>query len=184
MSVFPSYDVPILTTHGKGKSAMKSVIRLFAATSVALALSSALPADAAPEGVTLNAARISAADAAGVAKFYEAAFGLQEIRHFTLPSGLEVVLNFGATPEAAKENPTPQIVISQRANDSTPDPFAHLIFNVTDINATAAAITAAGGKIQQKPRKFGMTSILIALALDPAGNRIEMIQQPRKLKKN
>jgi hypothetical protein len=30
-----------------------------------------------------------------------------------------------------------------------------------------------------EPRAFGNTGIVIAIAVDPAGNRIELIQRPR-----
>ena len=55
-------------------------IRVLAMTAAAVALSSALPAAAAPPGVSLNAARVGAVDVAADEKFYEAAFGLREVR--------------------------------------------------------------------------------------------------------
>jgi predicted enzyme related to lactoylglutathione lyase len=156
-------------------------IRLLALTAAAAALSSALPAAAAPPaGVSLNAARVGAVDVAADEKFYQAAFGLHEVRRFEFPGGVEVLMNFGATPDAAKTNSAPQIVIMQRKSDATDDPIPHLIFTVTDIKATVAALKAAGGKMDGEPREFGKTGIMIGMAIDPAGNRIEMIQQPKK----
>ena len=89
-------------------------------------------------GIALNAARIGAADVAALAKFYESAFGLQEVRRFEFPGMLEILLNFGDTAAAAKANQSPQIVIMHRDSDATKDPMPHLIFNVTDIGATVA----------------------------------------------
>jgi predicted enzyme related to lactoylglutathione lyase len=134
---------------------------------------------AAQADVTLNSTRVGAADVAALAKFYETAFGMQEVQRIQMPASLEVMLNFGATVAAAKANPAAQIVILHRASDDQTDPIAHLIFNVTDMDATVAAITAAGGKMERKPFVFGNTGVTIGLAQDPAGNHFEMLQQPR-----
>jgi predicted enzyme related to lactoylglutathione lyase len=131
-------------------------------------------------GVTLNSARVGAADVAALAKFYETAFGMQEVQRIQMPTSLEVMLNFGATVAAAKANPGSQIVILHRESDDQKDTMAHLIFNVTDIQATAAAITAAGGKMERAPFVFGTTGVTIGLAVDPAGNHVEMLQQPKQ----
>jgi predicted enzyme related to lactoylglutathione lyase len=156
-------------------------IRVLAMTAITVALSSALPAAAAPPtGVSLNAARVGAVNVAADEKFYEAAFGLHEVRRFEFPGGVEVLMNFGSTPDAAKTNSAPQIVIMQRKSDATEDTIPHLIFTVTDIKATVAAIKAAGGKMDSEPKEFGKTGIMIGMGIDPAGNRIEMIQQPKK----
>jgi predicted enzyme related to lactoylglutathione lyase len=127
--------------------------------------------------VTLNSARVGASDVAALEKFYETAFGMQEVQRIN--NGMEVMLNFGDTVAAAKANPGAQIVILHRESDEQKDAIAHLIFNVTDIQATAAAITAAGGKMERAPFVFGNTGITIGLAVDPAGNHIEMLQQPK-----
>ncbi|HTY50965.1 MAG TPA: VOC family protein [Steroidobacteraceae bacterium] len=137
-----------------------------------------LLATAAPAGVTLNAARVGAVDVAGVAKFYASAFGLQEVNRLAMPGHLEIMLNFGDSAAAAKSNPAAQIVIMHRDSDAIQDPVPHLILNVTDLAATDAAVTAAGGKAQ-KPIPFGKSGMLIGFAVDPAGNRIELIQRPK-----
>jgi predicted enzyme related to lactoylglutathione lyase len=159
---------------------MNKSTRLIAATAATLVLSSALPLSAAPAGVSLNAARVGAVDVAADAKFYQAAFGLQEVRRFEFPGGIEILMNFGSTVDAAKANTASQIVIMQRKADTADDTIPHLIFNVTDINATVTALKAAGGKMDGEPREFGKTGIMIGMAMDPAGNRIEMIQQAKK----
>ena len=127
--------------------------------------------------VTLNAARVGGEDVPALAKFYEAAFGLQEVNRLQLPGAVEIMLNFGQSVAAAKANHAAQIVIMHRA-DALKDPVPHLIFNVTDMAATTAAIKAAGGALDGEPRPFGKTGIVIGMASDPAGNRIELIQQP------
>ena len=178
------YDPPTSTTGPRGKLDMRrsisQSIRVATAAAATWVLAGLLPAVAAPAGVSLNAARVGAVAVASVEKFYQAAFGLQEVRRFEVPGGIEVLMNFGATADAAKANSSPQVVIMHRNSDATPDAIPHLIFTVTDINATVAAIKAAGGKMDGDPREFGKTGIMIGMAIDPAGNHIEMIQQPKK----
>jgi predicted enzyme related to lactoylglutathione lyase len=127
--------------------------------------------------VTMNSLRIGAKDTVALAKFYQAAFGMQEVNRIDVPGGPEVFVNFGATVDAAKGNKLPPLVIMHRDSDATKDPIAHVIFNVTDMTATVAAIKAAGGTMDGEPRPFRNTGIVIGIAVDPAGNRIELIQR-------
>jgi predicted enzyme related to lactoylglutathione lyase len=127
--------------------------------------------------VSLNAARVGGPDTASLAKFYESAFGMQEVNRINVPGGAEIFLNFGATPEDAKANKSVPIVIMHRAGDLS-DPVPHLVLNVKDMKTTVAAIKAAGGSMAGEPRPFGNTGIEIGIAIDPADNRIEMIQRP------
>ena len=69
------------------------------------------------------------------------------------------------------------IVIMHRDSDAMKDPIAHVILNVTDMTATVAAIKAAGGSMDGEPRPFRNTGVVIGIAVDPAGNRIELIQR-------
>jgi len=145
----------------------------------ALALSAMLLlAGAAPAQVTLNSVRVGAKDSVALAKFYEAAFGMQEVNRINAPAGPEVFVNFGATADAAKANKSEPIVIMHRDSDDLKDPIAHVILNVKDMTATVSAIKAAGGSMAGDPRPFGNSGIVIGIAVDPAGNRIEMIQRP------
>ena len=154
----------------------KSIQRTIVAFAAAAAASWA--ATAGTGGVTLDAARVGAEDVAGLAKFYESAFGLQEVNRLAMPGHLEIMLNFGDSMEAAKANTAAQIVIMHRDSNAIQDPVPHLILNVTDVAATGAAVTAAGGKAE-KPIPFGKSGMLIGFAVDPAGNRIELIQRPK-----
>ncbi len=129
--------------------------------------------------VTLNSVRIGAANVEALAKFYESAFGLQEVSRIQVPGGPELFLNFGPTVEAAKANKNLRIVIMHRDSDAIKDPVPHLIFNVTDMSATVAAIKAAGGSMDGEPRPFGNSGMVIGIAVDPVGNRIELIQSSR-----
>lgn len=154
---------------------MNRIARILGSACVALVLTGAAEAN-----VTLNAARVGGEDAAALAKFYESAFGLHEVNRLEFPGMLEIMLNFGDSAEAAKANKSAQVVIMHRASDATKDPVPHLIFNVTDIAATAAAVKAAGGTMDGEPKPFGKSGMVIGFAVDPAGNRIELIQPPPK----
>jgi predicted enzyme related to lactoylglutathione lyase len=137
-----------------------------------------LLAGAARAGVTLNGGRVGAEDPAALAKFYQDAFGLKEVNRLNLGNTVEIMLNFGDTVDAAKMNKSAQIVIMHRDDDKLADSVPHLIFNVTDMAATVKAVKAAGGHFDNDPAPFGNTGIVIGMAMDPAGNRLELIQQP------
>jgi predicted enzyme related to lactoylglutathione lyase len=57
---------------------------------------------------------------------------------------------------------------------------AHLVLYVTDMKATVAAIKTAGGTVEGEPRAFGDAGMIVGFAVDPAGNRMELIQQKTK----
>jgi len=150
------------------------LVRVLVGTCAALAVAGAAAAE-----VSLNSVRVAAVDTVALARFYQAAFGMQEVNRINLPAGPEIFVNFGATAEAAKANKGLPIVLFHRESDAVKDPIPHVILNVTDMAATAAAVKAAGGTMDGEPRPFGNTGIVIGFAVDPAGNRIELIQ-PRK----
>lgn len=153
---------------------MKKIVKFVLSSSAAFVL-----AGAACAGVTLNAARVGGEDVAALAQFYESAFGLKEVNRLEFPGTLEIMMNFGDTMDAAKTNSGAEVVIMHRDSNDIDDPVPHLIFNVTDMSATAAAVKAAGGTMDGEPRAFGDSGMLIGFARDPAGNRIELIQQPK-----
>jgi predicted enzyme related to lactoylglutathione lyase len=158
---------------------MKSFLKL---ATLAAAAALALPALA---DVSLNGVRVGAKDAAAVAKFYQSAFVMQEVQRIQTPQMTEIMLNFGATPKAAKANRAKKegdIVVMSRVTDDVKDELPHIVLNVTDMAATVQALKAAGGTMEREPFEFGKTGILIGMAIDPAGNHVEMIQQPKKKK--
>jgi predicted enzyme related to lactoylglutathione lyase len=128
--------------------------------------------------VSLNSVRIGAKDTIALAKFYQSAFGMQEVNRLNGQGGPEIFVNFGATVDAAKANKSEPVVIMHRDSDDLKDPIPHIIFNVKDMAATVAAIKAAGGSMAGDPRPFGNTGVVIGIAIDPVGNRIELIQRP------
>jgi predicted enzyme related to lactoylglutathione lyase len=152
---------------------MKSPYTTAIAASAMLLLASAALAQ-----VTLDSVRIGAKDSVALAKFYQAAFGMQEVNRINVPGGPEVFVNFGATVDAAKANKNEPIVIMHRDSDELKDPIAHVILDVKNMAATVASIMAAGGSMAGDPRPFGNTGLIIGIAIDPAGNRLELIQRP------
>jgi predicted enzyme related to lactoylglutathione lyase len=146
---------------------------------IVIAIGLVLMGTAAWAQVTLNSVRIAAADTVALAKFYQTAFGMQEVNRIDVPGGPEIFVNFGATADAAKANKGLPVVIMHRDSDAVKDPIAHVIFNVTNMTATVGAIKAAGGTMDGEPRPFRNTGIVIGIATDPAGNRIELIQRPQ-----
>ena len=152
---------------------MKKIYTTVMAVTAVLLLTSAARAQ-----VTLNSVRVGAQDSVALAKFYEAAFSMWEVNRINAPGGPEIFVNFGATIDAAKANKGEPIVIMHRDSDDLKDPIAHVILNVKDMAATVAAVKAAGGSMAGDPRAFGNTGILIGIAIDPAGNRLELIQRP------
>ena len=145
----------------------------------AMAISAALLlAHAAYAQLALDSVRIAAKDTIALAKFYQAAFGMQEVNRIENPGGTEVFVNFGATVEAAKANKNPLMILFHRDSDDVNDPIPHVIFSVKDMAATVAAVKAAGGTMTRDPRPFGNGGTVLGFAVDLAGNRIELIQRP------
>jgi predicted enzyme related to lactoylglutathione lyase len=143
-----------------------------------LALMALLVTGVAHADVTMNSLRVAAKDTEALAKFYKAAFGMEETNRIAGQGGPEIFLNFGTTVDVAKANKGLPLVLMHREDDTLKDPIAHVIFNVTDIKATVAAIKAAGGTMEREPFGYGNTGMMIGLAIDPVGNHIEMIQRP------
>ena len=152
---------------------MKRLYTTAMAISAALLVAGTVHAQA-----SLDSVRIEAKDTIALAKFYQAVFGMQEVSRVVNPGGTEVFVNFGATVEAAKANKNPRMILFHRDSDDVKDSATHVIFAVKDMSATVAAIKAAGGTMTRDPRPFGNTGTILGFAIDPAGNRIELIQRP------
>lgn len=135
---------------------------------------------AATADVSMNATRVTAPDTEKLAEFYKGAFSMHEVQRIPLGEGVEIMLNFGATMELAKANPGSQVVLFPRPGNELEDLTAHLIFNVTDMDATVAAIKKAGGSMSGDPFAFGDTGIRIGMGIDPAGNHFELLYFPPK----
>jgi predicted enzyme related to lactoylglutathione lyase len=64
-----------------------------------------------------------------------------------------------------------------RDSDDLKDPIAHVILNVKDMATTVAAIKAAGRSMAGDPRPFRNSGVVIGIAIDPDGNRLDLIQR-------
>ena len=125
--------------------------------------------------IALDSVRITAKDTIALAKFYQTVFGMQEINRIENKGGTEVFVNFGATVAEAKANKAPFMILFHRDSEELQDTVQHVIFTVKDMDKTVAALKAAGGKMQSEPRAF--QGAVLGFAIDPAGNRIELIQR-------
>jgi predicted enzyme related to lactoylglutathione lyase len=155
-------------------------MKKFNRSPLACGLASALLCLTATAGTTLNGVRVGAKDVAATAKFYQTVFGMHEVQRIQTPQFLEIMLDFGVNAAAAKANIGADVVIMQRAADDGADTMAHIVFDVTEIDALAKGIKAAGGKMEREPFEYGKTGIRIGMAIDPAGNHFEMIQAPKR----
>jgi predicted enzyme related to lactoylglutathione lyase len=144
---------------------------------LALAVGAAAWLGTASAAITLNSMRIVGKDPEALGKFYAAAFDLKETNRIkTREGGTEIFMNFGETLEAAKANKSPRVVIMQLDTATATDTVPHLIFTVSDAVATASAVKAAGGTMEREPEGRPNSTTMIGIAIDPAGNRIELIQ--------
>ncbi len=129
--------------------------------------------------ISINGVRIGAKDVAALAQFYRAALGMHEVQRMQNPQFTQIMLDFGATPEAARANPAPELVLRSRPSDDIAHDMGHVVFTVTDLDAVVQAVRNAGGRIEREPFALGNTGTRIAMAVDTAGNHFELIQPAR-----
>lgn len=147
------------------------------ATAAAAAVFVATTALAQPT-VMLRSVRVGAVDVPKSAAFYRQVFGYQEISRVERPDLTEIIMNLGKDPETAKANTAPKLVVISRPAAQPEPTVSPLVFNTTDVAGVVARASAAGGKIERQPTKSQTSGSLIAFVVDPAGNRIEVIQPP------
>lgn len=149
-------------------------------TSLAVLLLFAPPLSAvAFADASINGVRIGAKDVAALAQFYRTALGMHEVQRMQNPQFTQIMLDFGATPEAARANPAPDLVLRSRPADDIAHDMGHVVFTVTDLDAAVKAVRDAGGRIEREPFASGSTGMRIAMAVDTAGNHFELIQPAR-----
>jgi predicted enzyme related to lactoylglutathione lyase len=136
----------------------------------------ATPAVARPADppIFVRSFRLAATDPETVAGFYKAAFGMHEIRRITGQGFIEIVLNSGATVEAARANPRAPIVLMTRPKDLQVGAMAGVILNVADMSSAIASVKAAGGTVFREPQKT-QSGASYAFIKDPEGNQIELL---------
>jgi predicted enzyme related to lactoylglutathione lyase len=147
---------------------------------VILGLAAASVLTSANAAVTVLAVRLGAKDVPALAKFYETAFGMQEIDHVGQPP-TEIIMRFGATVAAAKAGSSPEFLVAHRDSGAANDPIMHAVFRVSDISATVKAAKAAGATIKSDvaPITIGGMALKSATLADPEGNVLEIMQLPK-----
>jgi predicted enzyme related to lactoylglutathione lyase len=129
----------------------------------------------------LRSVRVSAPDVQRTATFYEQAFGLREARRIDRNGALfEIIMNYGATAEAADAATTPRVVVILRSVDAPAPSVSNLIFGVKNLDAQVAKAVAAGGVLSRPINKSSPAASRVAFVKDPAGNEIELIEEAAK----
>lgn len=148
---------------------------LTAGIAVLSVVCAASPVLAQESGVTVRSIRVLAADPEASAAFYEKAFGMSETRRPVNTAAFkEIVINTGATSDAAKKAISTPIVIATKRDKAAPPPsMAALILSVPDMDKAIAAVVAAGGK-GGTANKSG-EGLTYAMVADPDGNPIELL---------
>ena len=128
---------------------------------------------------TVMAIRLGANDVVALAKFYEAAFGLKQIDHVGEPP-MEIIMRYGATAADAKAGSSPEFLVMNREPGTAKDAMPHAIFHVSNLDATVAAVKAAGATMQGEVASVDINgmSVRIATLTDPDGNVLELMELP------
>jgi len=108
-------------------------------------------------------------------KFYEQALGLKASRRHTSPRGAQLV--FLATPNSEEEIELCQMPAGNTPVQVQPD-LMHLAFEVEDLAAFAAGLSAKGFALSDGPTQTGSGSV-IAFIDAPEGYEVELIQKAK-----
>ena len=142
------------------------------AMALALVLAAASIAAAQDAGIHVRASRVLAVNPETLAAFYEKTFGMSETRRAANSATFkEIVINSGATPEAARKASSATIVITTRPKDSPVESMPSmplLILDVPDIQKAVEAVKASGGTVTRGPLKSGDT-LMRRVRHDPEG---------------
>jgi predicted enzyme related to lactoylglutathione lyase len=124
--------------------------------------------------------RVLATDPEAIAAFYSKAFGMAEIqRPVNSATTKEIVLNFGATPDAAAKSTSTPIVIYTRPRTAPAGAMASLILRVPDLDRALAGVVANGGSVLRPPATNGPTKLTFVFVKDPDGNQIELVTETK-----
>ena len=124
--------------------------------------------------------RVLATDVDALAAFYAKTFGLSEIaRPVNSATTREVILNVGATPDAARRSTTVPVVIFTRRASAPAGAMASLILSVADLEKTIEAVKANGGTLMRGPNRNAVMNLSYAFVKDPDGNQIELIMEAK-----
>jgi predicted enzyme related to lactoylglutathione lyase len=145
---------------------------------MAVCVLTAATAAAQESGIRVRSVRVLATDPEAVAAFYEKAFGMSETRRAANSATFkEIIINSGATTEAARKATTTPIVIATRPKDAPAGAMASLILQVPDLDKAIEAAKAAGATLLRAPGKT--ESVNFAFLKDPDGNQIELVMNQK-----
>lgn len=114
-------------------------------------------------------------DLEGVARFYREVFGMKEVHRVSSDEHKyaldEVVLSLATAP-----NQHALLIMRYRDRPCPAAGAAWMGFSVSDIAATLVAVEKFGGVIEVAVHKNEEHRVLAAIAADPAGHLIELVQ--------
>lgn len=124
--------------------------------------------------------RVLATDVEALATFYSKTFDLSEVsRPVNSATTKEVVLNSGATPDAARTATTTPVVIYTRPASAPAGAMASLVLSVADLDKAIERVTANGGTLMRPPGRNAVVNVRYAFVKDPDGNQIELVMEAR-----
>ena len=130
-------------------------------------------------GIHVRGVRVLATDPEALAKFYEKAFGMSETRRAANSATFrEIIINSGATSDAAKAASSTPIVIATRPKGAPAGAMASLILEVPDLTKAVESAMASGGTLFRTPAKSS-EGLNYAFVKDPDGNQIELVMSPK-----
>ena len=142
-------------------------------------LAGAASASAQGGGISVRSVRVLASDPEAIATFYKQTFGMSETRRpADRPTFKEIIVNSGATVEAARRAATTPIVIATRPKDAPAGAMASLILGVPSLDIAIASVTAHGGKLM-RPAGVSAEGLHYAFVQDPDGNQIELVMETK-----
>lgn len=147
-----------------------------AATAVVLGVGAPLAVSHAQVEIAVRSVRVGADDVWKTAAFYQNVFGLKEVQRVERPDLKESIMNFGATVDAAKASKGVKVVVISRPAGTPKSAVSNIILHCSDIAAVIPKVVPNGGTIERAPSKSATSGSTIAFVVDPAGNRIELIQ--------
>lgn len=124
-------------------------------------------------GRSLGAVGIGVSDMARSVDFYTRVLGMEQLHAFSLPDMEEVVLGFPGSASVA---------LMHYTDGSRPhyaDNPVKLAFYVPDQAALVEAIRAEGLEILREPESFPALKLTVALAKDPDGYTVELLEPAR-----
>ena len=123
---------------------------------------------------TFAATKLIVHDLEGMARFYCEAYGFEQTGRIQADIDGEPIdeIFLGAEGEAGGS----LILMKYVERPAPPDGAVCLVFTTDDVNALAARVETAGGRIDVAPYQSEVTPYRAGFTTDPEGNRIENVE--------